>query len=101
MHGCLCGYLGDARRECTCTQSQITRYRRRISGPLPDRIDVHVEVPRVKYEEMAGVATGELSKLKGERNSSLHTAALLTGLLTVNGQLFLLGRSRWSRDRHS
>ena len=66
-HGCPCGYLGDTRRECTCTQSQITRYRRRISGPLLDRIDVHVEVPRVKYEEMAGVATGEPSKVVGGR----------------------------------
>ncbi len=66
-HGCPCGYLGDARRECTCTQSQITRYRRRISGPLLDRIDVHVEVPRVKYEEMAGDARGEPSKAIGAR----------------------------------
>ena len=67
MNPCRCGYLGDARRECTCTQSQITRYRRRISGPLLDRIDVHVEVPRVKYEEMAGDAVGEPSKLIGAR----------------------------------
>lgn len=67
MNPCPCGYLGDARRECTCTQSQITRYHRRISGPLLDRIDVHVEVPRVKYEEMAGVATGEPSESIGKR----------------------------------
>ena len=67
MNPCPCGYLGDARRECTCTQSQITRYRRRISGPLLDRIDVHVEVPRVKYEEMAGDARGEPSKAIGAR----------------------------------
>lgn len=53
MNPCPCGFLGDSLRECTCSQSEIKRYRHRISGPLMDRIDIHVGVPRLKYEEMA------------------------------------------------
>ncbi|MCU7937102.1 MAG: ATP-binding protein [Candidatus Thiodiazotropha sp. (ex Dulcina madagascariensis)] len=44
--GCPCGHLGDGSQRCNCTIEQITRYRNRISGPLLDRIDMHVEVPR-------------------------------------------------------
>ena len=46
MQGCPCGHLGDGSQRCHCTVEQITRYRNRISGPLLDRIDMHVEVPR-------------------------------------------------------
>ncbi|HSS65726.1 MAG TPA: ATP-binding protein [Gammaproteobacteria bacterium] len=46
--GCPCGHLGDASRACRCTSEQVSRYRARISGPLLDRIDLHVEVPRPK-----------------------------------------------------
>ena len=48
---CPCGYRGDPKRECTCSESMVTRYGNRISGPLLDRIDIHVEVPRVDYGE--------------------------------------------------
>ena len=61
MNPCLCGWLGDPRRECTCSPSMVARYRRRISGPLLDRIDIFVEVPRVEYEELTGEDTGESS----------------------------------------
>lgn len=50
---CPCGYLGDTAKNCICTPTQIIRYQKRISGPLLDRIDLHVEVPRVKYEKLA------------------------------------------------
>jgi len=53
MNPCPCGYLNDPRRECYCTPSQIHHYFSRISGPLLDRIDIHVEVPPLKYQEMA------------------------------------------------
>lgn len=53
MNPCPCGYWGDSRRSCTCTGSQIHRYRSRISGPLLDRIDIHVEVPSVTMRELA------------------------------------------------
>jgi predicted ATPase with chaperone activity len=54
-HVCPCGYAGDPTRECTCSASTIARYQKRISGPLLDRIDIHVEVPRVEYERSAAV----------------------------------------------
>ena len=53
MNPCPCGYWGDSRRSCTCTGSQIHRYRSRISGPLLDRIDLHVEVPPVTIRELS------------------------------------------------
>ena len=49
---CPCGYLNNPERECTCTSSQIQKYKRKLSGPLIDRIDVSVEVPAVKYEKL-------------------------------------------------
>ena len=53
MNPCHCGWLGDSRHKCTCTAAQLARYRRRISGPLLDRIDLHVEVPGVAYHDLA------------------------------------------------
>jgi len=54
MNPCPCGYLGDPIHPCACTPQQLQRYRSRLSGPLIDRIDVHVEVPRVPYKELVG-----------------------------------------------
>jgi len=62
MNPCPCGFYGDPKRECRCSPNMITKYRNRISGPLLDRIDIHIEVPAVKYKEMAGEATGEPSE---------------------------------------
>lgn len=50
---CPCGYLGDNKKPCTCSPSQVIRYQKKISGPLLDRIDLHVEVPRVKFEKLS------------------------------------------------
>jgi magnesium chelatase family protein len=61
MNPCPCGYYGDSSNKCTCTTSAIQRYMSKISGPLLDRIDIHVEVPAVKYKELSGKATGETS----------------------------------------
>ena len=52
MNPCPCGYLGDTRHQCTCAPQQIQRYRSRLSGPLLDRIDLHVEVPAVPYKDL-------------------------------------------------
>jgi magnesium chelatase family protein len=62
MNPCPCGFYGDPKKECRCSPSMVERYRNRISGPLLDRIDIHIEVPAVKYKEMAGEATGEHSE---------------------------------------
>jgi magnesium chelatase family protein len=61
MNPCPCGYLGDPMRECRCQGSAIQRYQKRISGPLLDRIDIHIEVPRVEYEKLSDKRGGEPS----------------------------------------
>lgn len=58
---CPCGYFGDETRNCVCAPSVITRYQKRISGPIMDRIDIHVTVPAVKVEKLAGGIKGESS----------------------------------------
>src|SRR5690606_38017336 len=61
MNQCPCGYLGDPQHTCRCTPTQIQRYRARVSGPLLDRIDIHVEAPAVSVMELRSGATGETS----------------------------------------
>lgn len=61
MNPCPCGYFGHPTRQCSCTQVAIDRYLQRISGPLLDRIDVHVEVSPVDYDEISGEIGGECS----------------------------------------
>jgi len=67
MNPCPCGYHGDPKRECRCSPPQIQNYRNRISGPLLDRIDIHVEVPSVAYEQLSSIEPGESSALIRER----------------------------------
>ena len=67
MNPCPCGYYGDLKRECRCGPVQVQRYRQRISGPLLDRIDLHVEVPLIDYKELAASETGESSAVIRER----------------------------------
>lgn len=67
MNPCPCGYLGHPSGRCHCTGEQIGRYRRRISGPLMDRIDICIEVPSLTPEEMLGVNSGESSASVAER----------------------------------
>lgn len=67
MNPCPCGYLGDPKRECRCSPIQIERYRQRISGPLLDRIDLHVEVPAVNYKELKSDSGGESSEAIRQR----------------------------------
>lgn len=83
MNPCHCGWLGDASGKCRCTSEQVQRYRNRVSGPLLDRIDMHVELPRLSFAEMNG-PQGECSsavrervakarKLQQQRNSTLNS----------------------------
>lgn len=67
MNPCPCGYFGDPVRECTCSPSAIARYQKRISGPLLDRIDIHIEVPRVDYAKLTDDRRGEPSASIRER----------------------------------
>ncbi len=61
MNPCPCGYYGDAQKPCTCAASTVTKYQKRISGPMLDRIDIHIEVPRVNYEKLSSDRLGEAS----------------------------------------
>ncbi len=67
MNPCPCGYHGDLAHECTCSPMQIQKYMSRISGPLMDRIDIHIEVPAVKFKDLSGQPTGEHSRVIRDR----------------------------------
>jgi magnesium chelatase family protein len=67
MNPCPCGYFGDLKRECRCGPVQVQRYRQRISGPLLDRIDLHIEVPAVEYRDISSTRTEEASSAIRER----------------------------------
>ena len=91
LNPCPCGYLGDPTHSCSCTPRDIHRYRSRISGPLMDRIDIHIEVPGVKYRDLADQTDSESSasiagrveaarKLQLERfkGTKIHSNAQMT-----------------------
>src|SRR5262245_9951253 len=74
MNPCPCGYLGDPRHACKCTPPLIERYMGKVSGPLLDRIDLHIEVPGVPFEELAGAADGTCSAVMREQVSRVREA---------------------------
>ena len=67
MNPCPCGYYGDPVKQCTCSPMVVSRYQKRISGPLLDRIDIFVEVPRIDYEKLADDRMGESSEVVRQR----------------------------------
>ena len=67
MNPCVCGFFTDPQKECICTPLQIQRYRSKVSGPLLDRIDIQIEVPGLRYQELASKEAGESSKVIRER----------------------------------
>jgi len=67
MNPCQCGFFTDPQKECACTPLQIQRYRSKVSGPLLDRIDIQVEVPALRYQELASRDAGEPSALIRQR----------------------------------
>ncbi|MGI9253164.1 MAG: YifB family Mg chelatase-like AAA ATPase [Thermomicrobiales bacterium] len=67
MNPCPCGYFGDPVRACKCAPSAVSRYQKRLSGPLLDRIDIHVEVPRIDHAELTDRRPGEPSERIRER----------------------------------
>jgi magnesium chelatase family protein len=62
MNPCPCGYASDPDRDCSCSPTQIIKYQKKISGPLLDRIDLHIEVPRIKFEKLADEKLADSSK---------------------------------------
>ena len=67
MNPCPCGYYGDESHPCTCSMQMITRYQKRLSGPLLDRIDIHIEVPKVDFDKLSADRSGEPSALIQQR----------------------------------
>jgi len=61
MNPCPCGFLGDSAKPCICSQMQVAKYQARISGPILDRLDIHIEVPRLRHDEMLSTRPGESS----------------------------------------
>ncbi|MGH8544557.1 MAG: ATP-binding protein [Gammaproteobacteria bacterium] len=70
---CPCGFFTDPQKECTCTPLQIHRYRSKVSGPLLDRIDIQVEVPTLRYQELASREAGEPSSIIRQRVNAART----------------------------
>lgn len=62
VNPCPCGFYSDPLNPCTCLQSTVTKYQKRISGPLLDRIDIHIEVLRLEYEKLSDQRMGERSR---------------------------------------
>jgi len=76
MNPCPCGYYTDPSKECTCTPGQIAKYMSKISGPLLDRIDIHIEVPALRYKELSSEAFGEKSSDLQARVNEARTVQL-------------------------
>ncbi len=77
MNPCPCGYFGDSRHQCSCTQVMIQRYRARVSGPLLDRIDIQIEVPAVPYRELSSEYSGERSEVIRQRVTEARQRQLM------------------------
>jgi magnesium chelatase family protein len=90
MNPCPCGFYSDPEKECTCSMSMIKRYQKKISGPLLDRIDIHIEVPRVPFEKLSSDRTGEPSakvRQRVEQARILQRARFEGAELRVNADM--------------
>jgi len=90
MNPCPCGFFGDPNRQCMCTVLQIQRYKSRISGPLLDRIDIHIEVPAVKYKELSQEYSGESSatiRKRVERARSVQEKRFIQSKIRCNAHM--------------
>ena len=102
MNPCPCGYYGDSKRSCSCSETTVSRYQRRVSGPLLDRFDLFSDVPRVEYEELTGAPTGERSEAIRER--VINARALQEGRLgsvhaATNAEMDPVDVRRFCQDR--
>ena len=97
MNPCPCGYLGSAVRACTCSSTAIGDYRARLSGPLLDRIDIHVDVPAMPYGELAESERGRIERRRaGARSGGARAPARHSEVWNAR-----LGRRRWAPSRRS
>ena len=92
MNPCPCGYYGDPVKPCTCSPGTVTNYQKRISGPLLDRIDIHIEVPRVEYDKLSDSRLGEPSaavraRVEAARAASSASASQGSRAMTCNADM--------------
>lgn len=87
MNPCPCGHLGDPRRECTCSGPQVARYRSRVSGPLLDRIDLHVEVPAVSLQELKAEKAESSDRVAARVMRARRVQECRQGTAAVNADL--------------
>jgi magnesium chelatase family protein len=104
MNPCPCGYHGDPRGRCRCTETQVRRYRNRISGPLIDRIDIHLEVPALPAAQLAARGAGQsecsaavAQRVHAARQLQLDRQGKLNARLAANETLRLCGLDRPGR----
>src|SRR4029079_17540206 len=84
LNPCPCGYRNDPRRECHCTVPQVEKYMAKISGPLLDRIDIHIEVPAVPFKELSDDRAGTTSATRSCRRAKFKPAGSpIAGLATT------------------
>ncbi len=87
---CPCGYLGDEAKHCICTSSQVIRYQKRVSGPILDRIDLHIDVPKVSLEKLTGTAEAENSKAvqkRVQKARNMQTKRFTKQPITCNAEM--------------
>lgn len=90
INECPCGYLGDPKHECRCAPSQIQRYRNRVSGPLLDRIDIHIEAPALSLTELRNDQAGETSaaiRTRVETARAVQRARFQDSRVTANARM--------------
>jgi magnesium chelatase family protein len=90
MNPCPCGYYGDDTHECTCSAGMVSKYQKKISGPLLDRIDIHIEVPHVEYDKLSDGRTGEHSAVirgRVEKARAMQTERFRGTALTCNADM--------------
>lgn len=90
MNPCPCGYSGDTARECRCSPNEVSRYQKRISGPLLDRFDVFAEVPRVEYDKLTDDRLGEPSetvRARVEASRELQRKRFREALISCNSEM--------------
>mgnify|MGYP005835108067 CR=1 FL=1 len=100
LNPCPCGYFSDPRRQCHCTSRQIRSYLGRVSGPLLDRIDIHVEVPAVSYQELKSSSAGETSesiRAQVECARSIQTSRFADERIRANAQMTSRHLKKWCR----
>ncbi len=92
MNPCPCGFFGDDKKNCVCTFAQIAKYKRRISGPLLDRIDIQIEVPPIDHNLLVKEGTGEKSeviKTRVEKAREIQRKRFINDKIKTNGQMNL------------